>query len=95
MDTLKHFRSFLDRTIMKSHYETYKGWNVQVEIAANSFIDDSDGNMSRYIPRIVATEQQSIGFKELNVPSEAAYPTAERCIQAGIVAARKFIDDRR
>jgi hypothetical protein len=79
---------------MKSHYETYKGWKILVEISGNSFIDDVDTKACRYIPRIVVTEQLSIGFRELEVPAVIAYPTLERCMHGGIAMAHKFIDDR-
>jgi hypothetical protein len=93
MDAIKYSPA-VDRTIMKSHYETYKGWKILVEISGSSFIDDVNVNACCYIPRIVATEQLSIGFRELEVPATIAYPTPERCIYGGITMARKFIDDR-
>ncbi len=89
-----HLPVAIDSTIMKSHYETYKGWKILVEISGNSCGDDGDTEVSHYIPRIVVTEQLSIGFKDLGVETDIAYPTPERCIQGGIASARKFIDNR-
>lgn len=95
MDTTRQFRAFLDRVVMQPHSESYRGWQILVEISGDSFIGESNQNASRYIPRIVAIEPLSIGFRELNVPDETSYATPQHCIEGGITAARQFIDARK
>jgi len=93
MDTL-HYAPLLDCTIQTSHHENYKGWKILVEISGRSCMEEGDPLRCRYLPRIVATEQLSIGFREVEVPSEQDYPTPEGCIRGGILAARRFVDGR-
>lgn len=95
MDTTRQFRAFLDRVIMQPHSESYRGWQILVEISGNSFIGEDNQSASRYIPNIVAIEPLSIGFRELKVPVDTAYATPQHCIQGGIAAAREFIDARK
>lgn len=89
-----NFPVAIDNAIMQSHYEVYKGWKILVEISGNCSGDDSHSEVCHYAPRIVVTEQLSIGFKDLGVETELTYPTPERCIQGGVATARKFIDGR-
>ena len=84
----------IDSTIKPSHYAVYRGWKILVEISENCSGDDAHSAVCHYAPRIVVTEQLSIGFKDLGVETELTYPTPERCIQGGITTARKFIDGR-
>ena len=76
---------------MSSHREAYKGWKILVEISGNSRIGDG---ACVYAPRIVATEQLSIGFRELEVATDRCFSTAEQCLQGGVAIARDFIDRR-
>lgn len=95
MDTTRQFRAFLDRVIMQPHSESYRGWQIHVEISGNSLIGEGDRGASRYIPNIVAIEPLSIGFRELKVPVDTDYATPQHCIQGGIALARAFVDARK
>tara|TARA_R110001599_G_scaffold159052_1_gene346116 strand:- start:143717 stop:143938 length:222 start_codon:yes stop_codon:yes gene_type:complete len=72
----------------------YKGWKIIVEISGNCCVEGRYKNQSNYLPRIVAIEQLSIGFRELEVPTDKRYQTPEQCIQGGITSAHQFIDLR-
>jgi hypothetical protein len=89
MNITRHFQPLHDQAIMHAHCELYMGWTIRVEISGDSLTAPC-----RYIPRIVATEQLGIGFRELEVPAERAYSSPEYCIRGGIIAARAFIDRR-
>lgn len=91
MNTTHYLPTPTDQTIMESHREAYKGWKILVEISGSSRFDDG---ACVYAPRIVATEQLSIGFRELQVPTERCFSTAKQCLQGGIAIARDFIDRR-
>lgn len=95
MDTTRQFLAFLDRVIMQPHSESYRGWQIRVEVAGDSFVGEGNQCVSRYIPNIVAIEPLSIGFRELKVPVDAVYATPQHCIQGGIAVARDFIDARK
>lgn len=62
MDATSQFRAFLDRVIMQPHSESYRGWQIVVEVSGNSFIGEGDQSAPRYIPSIVAIEPLSIDF---------------------------------
>jgi hypothetical protein len=94
MNTTHYVLPAIDQTIMKSHRENYKGWSVLVEISGKSLNDDGTAGHAGYVPRIVATEQLSIGFRELEVPVEQGFSTPAQCFQGGIRIARIFIDGR-
>lgn len=94
MNTTHYLSTPVDQTIMKSHREPYKGWKVLVEISGNSRFDDGANKLCSYAPRIVVTEQLSIGFKELEVTTDRCFATPAQCIQGGITIARNFIDGR-
>jgi hypothetical protein len=93
MNTTRHLQGLRDHTVTRAHCEIYKGWKIRVDISGDSLTGEPTG-ICRYIPRIVATEQLSIGFRELEVPCKCVYPSPECCIRGGIVAARDFIDRR-
>jgi hypothetical protein len=93
VNTTRYFQTLHDHTLMQAHCEIYRGWKIRVEISGDSLTGEPVGP-SRYIPRIVATEQLSIGFRELEVPADRAYSSPEYCIRGGIIAARAFIDRR-
>lgn len=93
-NTTHYLPTPVDQTIMQSHRETYKGWTVLVEISGDSRVEDSAGKTCLYAPRIVVTEQLSIGFRELEVTIDDCYATPVQCFQGGIRAARNFIDGR-
>lgn len=65
-----------------------------VEISGDSRGEDVSTGRSHYVPRIVVTEQLSIGFRELAVPTNHGYATPKQCFQGGIQIARQFIDGR-
>lgn len=82
MDTVRYLNRpiAVDRMIMKSHYEVYKGWEILVEISGNCCGDDAHAEVCNYLPRLVVTEQLSIGFKDLGVEPYMSYSTPKRCI---------------
>jgi hypothetical protein len=93
VNTTRYFQTTHDQAIMRSHCEVYKGWKICVEISGDSLTGLNNG-AGRYIPRIVATEQLSIGFRELEVPADRVYSSPEHCLRGGVIAARAFIDRR-
>lgn len=80
---------------MQPHSESYRGWQIVVEVSGNSFIGEGDQSAPRYIPSIVAIEPLSIGFRELKVPVETTFASPQHCIQGGIAVAHAFIDARK
>lgn len=79
---------------MPSHYETYKGWSVSVEISAHLSRIDTDRKLPDYIPRVVITEHFADGFKDREIADGHSYPTMEDCIAHGIQTAHEYIDDK-
>jgi hypothetical protein len=77
---------------MQSHYETYKGWSVSVQISAHLSRIDTDRKIDAYMPRIVVTEHDGGKFKDREVADGHTYPTTEECIAHGISTAREYID---
>lgn len=78
---------------MPSHYETYKGWSVSVEISAHLSRIDTDRELPDYIPRVIVTEHFGGGkFADREVPEGSSYTTQEECIQRGVLAAHAYID---
>lgn len=94
MNATRYYQGMHDLTIMRSHCEIYKGWTIRVEISGDSLMYEPHTGTGRYIPRIVATEQLSIGFRELEVPAEGSYSSPEHCLRGGVLAARAFVDRR-
>jgi hypothetical protein len=82
----------VDQAIMESRREVYKGWKILVEISGTSRYEDA--TVCMYAPRIVVTEQLSIGFRELDVATEHCFMTPAQCLQGGMMIARDFIDRR-
>jgi len=77
----------------KSHYETYKGWDVSVQVAAHLSAAEIDKAFSEYMPRVFVTEYHGgRDFTSKEVIDGKSYPTQEQCIERGIVAAREYID---
>lgn len=91
MNTLQYLEN-IRRAAMKSHRETYKGWTLLVTTRLRSERNDCED--CKYCPLIVVTEQQSIGFRELEVPCDGGYNSAEECVKAGTLLARDFINAR-
>lgn len=79
---------------MPSHYETYKGWSVSVEISAHLSRIDTDRKLPDYIPRVVITEHFTGGFKDREIADGHSYPTMEECIAHGIQTAHEYIDTK-
>jgi len=80
-------------TRMKSHYETYKGWSVSVQVSAHLSAVEVDKQFDEYMPRVFVTEH--LGgreFRDFEVIDGHSYPTREECIQRGIIAAHEYID---
>jgi len=78
---------------MKSHYETYKGWDISVQISAHLSAIDVDSKQEAYMPRIVVTEHlENRNFRDVEVIDGHSYPSRETCINQGIAAARAYID---
>ncbi|ABR91110.1 Hypothetical protein mma_2471 [Janthinobacterium sp. Marseille] len=75
-----------------SHYETYKGWSVAVQVSAHMSRIDTERKEGAYIPRIIVTEHIGTDFKDKEVPDGHSYPTPEECIAQGILTAREYID---
>jgi len=77
----------------KSHYETYKGWSVSVQVAAHLSGAEVDKAFPEYMPRVFVTEHFGAGkFKDKEVIDGHSYPTQEECIEKGLIAAREYID---
>lgn len=76
----------------KSHYETYKGWSVAVQISAHMSRIDTGRDAADYIPRVVVTEHDGVNFKDKEVADGGSYLTPELCIENGIRTAREYID---
>ena len=74
-----------------SHYETYKGWSVAVQVSAHMSRIDTNREDNAYIPRIIVTEHIGTDFKDKEVPDGHSYPTPEACIAQGILTARDYI----
>ncbi|WP_293776656.1 hypothetical protein [uncultured Oxalicibacterium sp.] len=91
MNTLQYLEN-VRRAAMKSHRETYKGWPLQVTTRLCS--EKRDCPDCNYCPMIVVTEQQSIGFRELEVPCDGGFHSVDECIKVGVKLARQFIDQR-
>jgi len=91
MNTLQYLEN-IRRAAMTTHRETYRGWSLQVTPRLCS--ENKDSEDCRYYPLIVVTEQQSIGFRELEVVCERGYESVEACVLAGIAMAHRFIDAR-
>lgn len=79
---------------MQSHYETYKGWSVSVQISAHLSRIDTDRDLPDYMPRVFVTEHFPGGFKDREVIEGHSYPTMEECIERGTQAAREYIDGK-
>ena len=79
---------------MESHYETYRGWSVAVQISAHLSRIDTDRKLPDYIPRVVVTEHNGSEFKDREVADGHSYPTTEECIKHGILTAHEYIDGR-
>jgi hypothetical protein len=77
---------------MNSHYETYKGWSVSVQVSAHLSGIDTDRKVADYIPRVVITEHRGNAFKDKEIADGHSYPTPEKCIEHGIIRARAYID---
>jgi len=77
---------------MKSHYETYKGWAVSVQVSAHLSRIDTTRQASDYMPRVVVTEYTADGFKDREVADGHSYPTIDECIAHGIRTAHEYID---
>lgn len=92
MSTTHYSTLAVDHAIMESRREVYKGWKILVEISGASRYEDA--TVCMYAPRIVVTEQLSIGFRELDVATEHCFATAAQCLQGGLSIARDFIDRR-
>lgn len=92
MNTTQYLAAGVDQAIMESRRETYKGWVIEVSISGSSRFEDNA--TCRYAPRIVVTEQLSIGFRELDVATERCFATPALCLQGGVALARDFIDSR-
>lgn len=93
MSTTQFQASTVDQAIMETRREVYKGWKILVEISGASRYEDA--SLCMYAPRIVVTEQLSIGFRELDVATEHCFSTPAQCLQGGLMIARDFIDHRR
>lgn len=76
----------------KSHYETYKGWNVAVQISAHMSRIDSGRDAADYIPRVVVTEHDGVNFKDKEVADGGSYSSPQLCIEHGVRTAREYID---
>jgi hypothetical protein len=92
MNSTQYLANAVDPAIMESRRETYKGWVIEVSISGSSRYDDTTA--CPYAPRIVVTEQLSIGFRELDVATERCFATPALCLQGGVALARDFIDSR-
>ncbi len=79
---------------MQSHYETYKGWSVSVQISAHLSRIDPDRKLTDYIPRVVITEHFDGGFRDREVADGHSYPTIDECIAHGIQTAHEYIDKK-
>lgn len=77
---------------MQSHYETYKGWSVSVQVSAHLSRIDTDRELPDYMPRVYVTEHFPDGFKDREVIDGHSYPTTEACIEHGLQTAREYID---
>ena len=77
---------------MKSHYETYKGWSVSVQVSAHMSRIDTDRKDPAYMPRIVVTEHNGTEFTDREVVEGHTYPTPEECIKQGLAYAHEYID---
>lgn len=78
---------------MKSHYETYKGWDVSVQVSAHLSAIDIDRKDEAYMPRIFVTEHLGgRDFRDTEVIDGHTYPSREACIAQGLVTAREYID---
>jgi hypothetical protein len=77
---------------MQSHYETYKGWSVSVQVSAHLSRIDPDRKLPDYIPRVVVTEHMGRDFKDREIADGHSYPTTDDCIAHGIQTAREYID---
>ncbi|GGB99043.1 hypothetical protein GCM10007205_05420 [Oxalicibacterium flavum] len=91
MNTLQYLEN-IRRAAMKTHRETYRGWPLQV--TARLCSENKDCEDCHYCPLIVVTEQQSIGFRELEVCCDRGYCSVDECVNAGIALAHQFIDCR-
>ncbi|MFC7299759.1 hypothetical protein [Herminiimonas aquatilis] len=76
----------------KSHYETYKGWGVSVQISAHLSRIDAGRDAPDYIPRVIVTEHEGFNFKDKEVADGGSYPTPKQCIEHGIRSAHAYID---
>ena len=79
---------------MKSHYETYKGWSVSVQVSAHLSRIDTDRKEAAYMPRIIITEHDGARFNDREVAEGHTYPTPEECIKRGLIRAREYIDSK-
>jgi len=76
-----------------SHYGTYKGWSVAVQISAHLSRIDTQRDWPDYMPRIVVTEHlEGNQFKDREVQDGHTYTTLEECIERGIATAHEYID---
>jgi len=76
-----------------SHYETYKGWSVSVQISAHLSRIDTGRKLPDYMPRVFVTEHLAGNqFKDREVVDGHTYTTPEECIQRGLAAAHEYID---
>jgi hypothetical protein len=79
-------------TFMLSHFETYKGWSVSVQVSAHLSRIDTDRELPDYIPRVVVTEHMERDFRDREIADGHSYPTMEACIAHGIQTAHEYID---
>lgn len=77
-----------------SHYETYKGWHVSVQVSAHLSRVDPDRELPGYIPRVIVTEHTERAFRDSEVADGHSYPTMDACIAHGIQTAYDYIDRR-
>ncbi len=78
----------------KSHYETYKGWSVAVQVSAHMSRIDTDRDAADYIPRVVVTRHDGVNFEDKEVADGGSYPTPELCIERGLRTAHDYIDGK-
>jgi hypothetical protein len=77
---------------MQSHYETYKGWSVSVQISAHLSRIDTDRKAPDYMPRVIVTHHDGANFTDREVADGHSYTTPEECIKHGILTAHEYID---
>ncbi|HTH45275.1 MAG TPA: hypothetical protein VL528_09340 [Oxalicibacterium sp.] len=75
-----------------SHYESYRGWDVSVQVSGHLSRIDPERELPDYVPRVIVTEHKGRNFQDREVVDGHSYPTMDACIAHGIQSARDYID---